>query len=160
MFASIVPVGVVPNAPRWPSWNTHTRAPKAADSDSTLSTSAFNGSTRLPVNRNSRMSVIAPIRLSTNGIREVTAETISRLICAPPAIRMSRSAGSATACNRSSWSLDASENSGAVLRTDRKALPSAIPAGADGGPVLPPFTKVPPGADTSVTSGTRDRSAA
>ena len=76
----MVPVGVMPNAPRCPSWNTQTRAPNAADSESTLSTMAFSGSTKLPVSRNSSTNVITPIRPSTNGIRDVTAETMSRLI--------------------------------------------------------------------------------
>ncbi len=101
-----------------------------------------------------------PITASTNGIREVMACTLSRLTCAPPAISTSRPAGSGTACSRSSWVLEASENSLVVLRTVKNALPSAMPAGADAGPTLLPPTKVAVGADTSDTSGTRDRSAA
>ena len=47
-----------------------------------------------------------------------------------------------------------------MLLTVRKALPPATPVGADGGPTMVPATKVPLGADTADTSGTRDRSAA
>ena len=54
MLATSVPVGVVPSAPRWPSWKIHTSAPNAAVSDSTLSTNAFSGSTTLPVNERQR----------------------------------------------------------------------------------------------------------
>ena len=61
MLATSVPVGVVPSAPRWPSWKIHTSAPNAAVSDSTLSTSAFSGSTTLPVSRNSSTNVITAI---------------------------------------------------------------------------------------------------
>ena len=160
MLASIVPVGVVPRALRWPSWNIHTSAPNAADNDSKLSTSAFRGRITLPVSRNSSIMVISPIRPSTIGNREVIAATLSRLTWAPPANSTSRPAGSGTACNRSSWIFDSGENSAAVLRTERNALPSATPVGADGGPTLLPPTNVPPGAETSDTSGTRDRSAA
>ena len=53
MFATNVPLGVVPSAPRWPSWKIHTSAPNAAVSDSTLHTSALAGSTALPVSKNS-----------------------------------------------------------------------------------------------------------
>ena len=58
MLATSVPVGVVPNAPRWPSWKIHTRAPNAAVNDNTLSTKAFSGRITLPVNRNSSTNVI------------------------------------------------------------------------------------------------------
>ena len=73
MFASRVPVEVVPKAPRFPSWKIHTSEPNAADSDNTLSAMAFSGSTTLPVSRNSSTRVITPISASTVGIREVTA---------------------------------------------------------------------------------------
>ena len=59
MLATSVPVGVVPSAPRWPSWKIHTSAPNAAVNDNTLSTNAFSGSTTLPVSRNSSTNVIA-----------------------------------------------------------------------------------------------------
>ena len=58
MLATRVPVDVVPNAPRWPSWKIHTIAPNAADSDRTLSASDLSGSTTLPVSRNSSTSVM------------------------------------------------------------------------------------------------------
>ena len=45
----------------------HTMAPKVADSDNTLSTNAFSGSTTLPVNRNNRMKVAIAITPSTQG---------------------------------------------------------------------------------------------
>ncbi|COZ39130.1 Uncharacterised protein [Mycobacterium tuberculosis] len=52
IFATNVPLGVVPRAPKWPSWKIHTNAPNAAVSDNTLQTNAFAGSTTLPVSRN------------------------------------------------------------------------------------------------------------
>ena len=67
MLATSVPVGVVPSAPRWPSWKIHTSAPNAAVNDNTLSTKAFSGRTTLPVNRNSSTNVIAAITASTSG---------------------------------------------------------------------------------------------
>ena len=88
------------------------------------------------------------------------ASTLSRLICAIPAIWTDRPAGPGTACNRSSWVLEASENSGAVVDTVRNALPSASPVAAEGGPTRFPATNVPVGAETAETSATRDRSAA
>ena len=62
ILATSVPVGVVPSAPRWPSWKIHTSAPNAAVSDNTLSTNAFSGSTTLPVSRNSSTKVMTAIR--------------------------------------------------------------------------------------------------
>ena len=47
-----------------------------------------------------------------------------------------------------------------MLPTVRNALPCATPVAAAGGPTLAPSTKVPVGADTAETSGTRDRFAA
>ena len=64
------------------------------------------------------------------------------------------------ACNCSSCVFDAAEYSGAALRTERNALPSATPVDPDGGPTILPLTKVPPGEDTTVTFGTRDSRAA
>ena len=125
-----------------------------------MSTSAFSGSTRLPVSRNSSTKVITPISAKTSGNREVMACTWSRFTCAPPPIRTLRPAGVGTACSRLNWVLDASENSIVVLRTVRNALPWAMAVGAEGGPTRLPPTNVPPGAETSDTSGTRDRSAA
>lgn len=52
------------------------------------------------------------------------------------------------------------ENSGAVLLTVRNALPSLSPVAPAGGPTRVPPVKVPPGADTADTSGTRDSAAA
>ena len=86
--------------------------------------------------------------------------TLSRLICARPAISTDWPAGPLTPCNRSSWVWEACENSGAVLATVKNALPPVIPVGADGGPTRLPATNVPVGADTAETSATRDRSAA
>ena len=80
--ATNVPVAVVPKAPRCPSWKTHTSAPNVAVSDKTLSSNAFNGSTTLPVSKNSSTNVIAAITASTVGSREVIASQPSRLICA------------------------------------------------------------------------------
>src|ERR1700751_50042 len=84
MLQTRVPVGVVPNAPRWPSWKIQTSAPNAADSDNTLSSNAFSGSTTLPVGVNNSANVITAITASTLGIREVTALLLSRLIWAVP----------------------------------------------------------------------------
>ncbi len=78
-FATSVPVGVVPSAPRWPSWKIQTRAPNAADSDNTLSTKAFSGRMTLPVSRNSSTKVMAAITPSTSGNRDVMASELSRL---------------------------------------------------------------------------------
>ncbi len=79
-FATNVPVGVVPNAPRCPSWNIHTIAPNAAVSESTLSANAFRGITTLRVSRNSSTNMMAAINPSTSGSRDVMACTLSRLI--------------------------------------------------------------------------------
>src|SRR5258707_14456298 len=160
MFATNVPLGVVPSAPRWPSWKIHTSAPNAAVSDSTLHTSALAGSTTLPVSKNSSTNVMAAISPKTSGSRSVTASTLSRLTCATPAISTDRPAGPATSCNRLSWGSDACENSGAVLLTVRNALPSTNPVAATGGPAGVPLTNVPLGAVTADTSGNRDRFAA
>ena len=103
MLATSVPVGVVPSAPRWPSWKIHTSAPNAAVSESTLSTSALSGSTTLPVSRNSSPKVMTAISPSTPGSRDVMASTLSRLICAMPVNSTGRPAGPGTACSRSSW---------------------------------------------------------
>ena len=86
MLGFNVPVGVVPSAPRWPSWKIHTIAPNAAVSDSTLHTSALSGNTTLPVSMNKRMNVMTAIRPSTVGSCFVMASTLSRLVCADPAI--------------------------------------------------------------------------
>src|SRR6201993_5590933 len=160
MLFTNVPLGVVPNAPRWPSWKIHTSAPNAAVNESTLHASAFTGSTTLPVSRNSSTNVMAAISPNTSGSRSVTASTLSRLTCATPPISADRPAGPATSCNRLSWVSEACENSGAVLVTVRNALPSANPVAAAGGPIGFPPTNVPLGADTADTSGTRDKSAA
>jgi hypothetical protein len=160
MLATMVPVGVVPSPPKWPSWKIHTSAPKDAVSDKTLSTNAFSGSTTLPVSRNSSTKVIAAITPRTSGRREVIASELSRLICAMPVICTCWSAGGLTARSRSSWASEASVNSGAVLLTVRNALPSLTAVAADGGPAGLPPTNVLPGAETDVTSGTCDSSAA
>ena len=73
MLATSVPLGVVPSAPRWPSWKIHTSAPNAAVSDNTLHISAFSGSTTLPVSRNSNTKVMAAMIPSTSGSRSITA---------------------------------------------------------------------------------------
>src|SRR5271165_3475840 len=153
MLACNVPLGVVPSAPRWPSWKIHTSAPNAAVSDSTLHTSAFTGSTTLPVSRNSSTNAMQAISPNTSGSRFTTALTLSMLICANPLNSTGRPAGPATLRNRSSWVAEACENSGAVLA-------SANPVAAAGGPTRLPATNVPVGAVTDDTSGTRDRSAA
>src|SRR3954465_592341 len=160
MLATSVPVGVVPSAPRWPSWNIHTSAPNAAVNDNTLSNNAFNGSTTLPVSRNSSTNVMAAIAASTSGSRSVMPLELSLLTCATPVSCTAFPSGVLTARNRSSCVSDASENSGASLPTVRNALPSFKPVAAEGGPAGGPPTKVPVGDDTDDTSGTRDRSAA
>src|SRR3712207_8822763 len=58
MVMSTIPGGSKPSSPdRWPSWNTQTRAPKLAPSDSTFMTIALTGTTTDPVIRNSRAKV-------------------------------------------------------------------------------------------------------
>ena len=86
MFATNVPVDVVPSAPRWPSWKIHTIAPNAAVSESMLSTNAFSGTTTLPVSRNSSTNMMTAMSPRTNGSRVVIASTLSRLIWAVPVI--------------------------------------------------------------------------
>ena len=100
MFATTVTLGVVPSAPRWPSWKIHTSAPNAAVRDKTLHISALIGITTLPVSRNSSTKVIAAITPSTVGSRSVTASTLSQLTCAIPAIWTDLPAGPATSCKR------------------------------------------------------------
>src|SRR4051794_25718499 len=160
VLATKFPVDVVPSAPRWSSWNIQTSAPNAAVSDSTLSASALSGITTLPVSRNNSPNVIAAIRPSTAGNRDVMASTLPRLVCAMPVRSVGRPAGPGTACSRSSWVCEATENSGAVLSTVRNALPCDTPVGAEGGPIGAPATYVPVGAETAETSGTLDNSAA
>src|ERR1700736_55506 len=160
MFATSVPVDVVPSAPRCPSWKIHTSAPNAAVSDNTLHASAVSGRTTLPVSRNNSANVITAIKPSTSGSHVVMAATLSWLIWAVPVISTARPAGPGTSCRRSSCASELSENSGALLPTVRNALPSATPAAAAGGPTLALSTKVPVGADTWVTSGTCDNAAA
>ena len=123
MLATKIPLGVVPNAPRCPSWKIHTIAPNAAVSERTLSTNAFSGITTLPVNRNSRTNMMTAISPSTSGNRDAMASTLSRLICAVPVKSTCLPPGVGTACRRSSWVSERSENSGAVLSTVRNALP-------------------------------------
>ena len=160
MFATSVPVAVVPSAPRLPSWKIQTIAPKAALSDSMLSTRALIGSTTLPVSRNSKTSMMAAINPRTRGSRERMASTLSRLVCARPPNSTGRPPGAGTSCRRSSWFSDASENNGTELPMVISVLPDTCPVAANGGPVNSPPTKVPLGADTEFTSGTRDSSAA
>ena len=93
MLASSAPVGVVPNAPRWPSWKIHTSAPNAAVSESTLRIRAFTGRTTLPVSMNSSRNVMTAMMASTSGRREVMASTLSRLIWAMPVNATGRSPG-------------------------------------------------------------------
>ncbi len=102
MLATNVPVGVVPSAPRWPSWKIHTIAPNAAVSERMLSANAFSGMTMLPVSRNSSTNMMTAISPSTSGSREVMASTLSRLICAVPVMSTCLPAGAGTACRRSS----------------------------------------------------------
>ena len=86
------------------------------------------------------MTAMSP---NTSGSRVVIPCTLSRLICAMPAIWTDRPAGPGTACSRSSWVSEACENSGAVLATVKNALPSAIPVGAVGGPTRLPADERP-----------------
>ena len=106
-----------------------------------FSTNAFSGIITLPVSRNSTANMITAMSPSTTGNRDVMASTLSRLTCAVPANSTSRPPGPWTACRPSSWASEDSENSGAVLRTVRYALPPATRTG-----------------DTPATSGTRARS--
>ena len=140
IFGTSVPVTLVPSPPRWPSWKTQTSAPNAAVSDKTLSSNAFNGSTTLRVSRNSCTKVTIAITPSTIGRRELIAAALSRVIWAIPVSWTRSPEGPGTACNLSSWVSEAAENSVALLDTVRKALPSAIPVAAVGGPTRTPPT--------------------
>ena len=51
MVTTSVPVAVVPNAPRCPSWKIHTSAPNVAVNDKPLSIKVFSGNTTLPVSQ-------------------------------------------------------------------------------------------------------------
>ena len=93
MLATRIPVAVVPSPPRCPSWKIHTIAPKAALSESMLSTNAFSGIITLPVSRNSTANMITAMSPSTTGNRDVMASTLSRLTCAVPANSTSAPAG-------------------------------------------------------------------
>ena len=93
MLATNVPVGVVPSAPRWPSWKIHTIAPNAAVSERTLSTNAFSGMTMLPVSRNSSTNMMTAMSPSTSGSRDVMASTLSRFVCAVPVMSTCLPAG-------------------------------------------------------------------
>ena len=134
----------------------------AAVSDKTLHTRAFTGSTTLPVSKNS--STNAMMRLmspSTSGRRAVIACTLSRLIWATPAI-------STDWPGRTGHGVQPVELGVGGLREQRRGgwRPSKTrcraprPVAADGGPTRLPATNVPVGAETAVTSATRDRSAA
>src|SRR3954470_1608722 len=144
-LATRVPVGVVPNAPRWPSWKIHTNAPNAAVSDNTLSTRAFSGRITLPVRRNNSTNVIAAITASTTGSRSVMPVELSSLIGATPVSRTGLPAGVLTARSRPSCDSEASENSGASLPTVRNALPSLNPVAAEGAPADTPSMNLPAG---------------
>ena len=93
--------------------------------------------------------MITAITPSTRGSRAVMDATLSTLFCATPVKRTGWPAGPGTACSARSWSLEASENSAALLWTVRNAAPLAMPVGAVGGPVRSPSTKVPAGDETA-----------
>src|SRR6478735_6328014 len=157
---SSVPVAVVPNAPRCPSWNIHTSAPKAAVNDKMLSVNDFTGNTTLPVSTNKSTNVIAAMIARTMGSREVTAWAVSLLLGALPVNSGCRPPGPGTACRPSSCLWEAGEYSGALLVTVRNALPSLSAVVADGGPTRAPATNVPAGEETDSTSATRESWAA
>ena len=70
VVASRLPVAVKSSRPdRWPSWKTHTMAPKVAVRLSRLRTIALTGMTTLPNIMNSRTAVITAMRPSANGRR-------------------------------------------------------------------------------------------
>ena len=105
------------------------------------------GSTRLPVQRNSRTKVIAPMMLSTNGISRGDGGHDVAVDLRPPADQTSRPAGPgprATA-RAEPWRV---EYSGVVLRTDTIALPSARRRAP---------TSVPPGAVDEGSAGSGDQ---
>src|ERR1700737_2257900 len=143
MFATSVPVDVVPSAPRCPSWKIHTTAPNAAVSDNTLSASVLTGNNTLPVSRNISTNVTTPITVSTSGNRAVTASTLSRLTCVTPVICTVPPLGAVIPRMNSSWLSARCENGGAALLTGRNTEASTAPLGADGGPTFSPLMKVP-----------------
>ena len=68
MVASSVPVAVKSSGPlRWPSWNTHTMAPKVADRLSRLRMSALIGITTVPNSRNSSTKVMTAMMPAASG---------------------------------------------------------------------------------------------
>ena len=78
IWASSVPVAVKSSAPdRLPSWKIHTMAPNVAVRLSTFSTSAFTGTRRLPVNRNSTTKVTSATIASATGSRLMSALLVS-----------------------------------------------------------------------------------
>ncbi len=77
---------------RFPSWNTHTRAPKVAESDRRLSTTALSGTTSEPNIRNSNTNVVTAMMPSAQGrdpMREAFESTSS---AAPPCTRTANGA--------------------------------------------------------------------
>src|SRR5207302_7638987 len=65
---SRAPVGVKSRNPaRWPSWKIHTMAPNVAVRLSRLSTTAFTGTTTLPVIRNRTVNVTMPMITAASG---------------------------------------------------------------------------------------------
>ncbi len=102
---------------KWPSWNTHTIAPNVADSDSVFSTSAFSGSTRLPVNRNSTTNDASTISAIAIGIVTASACRLSALIAVWPVNCTGHGAGTARASD--SRCLAASDCASAPICTSR-----------------------------------------
>ena len=121
---------------------------------------AFVASGAATMKMNSSTSMMVAIRPSTSGSLAVMASTLSRLVCARPPNSTVRPAGVGIACIRLSWVSDACENSGSELPTVSRMLPDTSPVAAIGGPVSTPLAKFPLGADTELTSATREISAA
>ena len=124
MLATKTPLGVVPSAPRFPSWKIHTIAPKAAVSERTLSAKAFSGITTLPVNRKRSMNMKLAISPSTKGKCDAMALTLSRLIWAVPVKLTSSPPGSRDRVQAVELSFGAvgEQRSGAVDGEERAAL--------------------------------------
>ena len=59
------------------SWKMNTMAPSVADRLTMLSTSAFNGSTTLPVKANSSTSMVTTIIVAASGMRATRALVVS-----------------------------------------------------------------------------------
>ena len=89
MVASSEPTGSKPKSPdRWPSWNTQTRAPNVAPSDSTFITTALAATTTEPVMRKRSTSVARTTRPRARGRRSTIDALKSTSSAASPVTKV------------------------------------------------------------------------